>query len=66
MMLKSENFIIMWAYWKIHFLGKGGGGHTKKQYVAVGGNCLKREAWTVCRFNGGGLAKESNAPYVDY
>ena len=48
------------------FRKRGGGGHTKKQYVAVGGNCLKREAWTVCRFKGGGLAKESNAPYVDY
>ena len=28
MMLKRENFIIMWAHWKIHFLGKGGG-HNK-------------------------------------
>ena len=25
MMLKRENFIIMWAQWKIHFLGKGVG-----------------------------------------
>ena len=24
---------------------------TKKQYI--GGNCLKRQAWTVCRFKGG-------------
>ena len=63
MKLKNENVIIMWAYWKIHFLGKGGGSQ-KKQYV--GGNCLKRGAWTVCRFKGAGLAKGSNAPYVDY
>ena len=26
MRLKWENFIIMWAHWKIHFLVKGGGG----------------------------------------
>ena len=24
---------------------------TKNQYI--GGNCLKRQAWTVCRFKGG-------------
>ena len=53
MSLKRENFIIMWAHWKIHFLRKGeGGGHKKKQYV--GDNCLRRGAWTVCRFKGGG------------
>ena len=48
------------------FFRKGGegGGSQKKQYV--GGNCLKRGAWTVCRFKGAGLAKGSNAPYVDY
>ena len=28
---------------------------TKKQYR--GGDCLKRGAWTVCRFKGGGLLK---------
>ena len=32
MRLKRENFIIMWAHWKIHFLGKGRGSQ-KKQYV---------------------------------
>ena len=28
----------------------GGGGGTKNQYR--GGDCLKRGAWTVCRFKG--------------
>ena len=33
MRLKRENIIIiMWAQWKIHFLGKGGGSQ-KKQYI---------------------------------
>ena len=31
-------------------------GVTKNQYI--GGNCLKRWAWTLCRFRGGGLAKK--------
>ena len=52
MSLKRENFIIMWAHCKIHFLGKGEGGSQKIQYV--GGNCLRMGAWTVCRFKGGG------------
>ena len=29
MRLKREYFIITWAHWKIHFLGKGAGGHNK-------------------------------------
>ena len=33
--------------WKIHFWGEG---LTKNQYI--GGNCLKRGAWTFCRFEG--------------
>ena len=28
------------------------GGFTKNQ--DIGGNCLKREAWAVCKFRGGG------------
>ena len=36
--------------------GEGGvGGHEKTIYR---GNCLKREAWSVCKFKGGGLAKK--------
>ena len=35
--------------------GGGGGGHEKTIYR---GNCLKREAWSVCKFKGGGLAKK--------
>ena len=60
-----ENFNILWIHWKIHFLGGRGG---KKIYIYIyRGNCLKREAWTVCRFKRGGLAKkESNTLYVDY
>ena len=38
----------MGIHWKIRFSGR----FTKKQYV--GGNCLKREAWIVCRFKAGG------------
>ena len=41
MRLKRENFIILWAHWKIHFLGNGGGGSHKKQYMYIGGTCLK-------------------------
>ena len=33
----------------------GVGGHEKTIYR---GNCLKREAWSVCKFKGGGLAKK--------
>ena len=62
-----ENFNILWIHWKIHFLGVGGGGGNKKKEYIYGGNCLKRGAWTVCRFKRGGLAKkESNTLYVDY
>ena len=32
------------------------GGSQKKQYV--GGNCLKRETWIVCRFRQGELGKK--------
>ena len=67
MSLKRENFIIMQAHWKIHFLGKGEGGDQKKKKQYVGVNFLTRGAWTVCRFKEGGTwQKESNALYVDY
>ena len=36
-------------------VGGGVGGHEKTIYR---GNCLKREAWSVCKFKGGGLAKK--------
>ena len=52
--LKMESFNIIWVHWKIDFLG-GSGGHKKIRYRE---NCLKRGAWTVCRFKGGGLAKK--------
>ena len=38
--LKMENFNIMWVHWKIHFLGRwgggAGGGSQEKQYIARG------------------------------
>ena len=40
---------------KSDFYGGGVGGHEKTIYR---GNCLKREAWSVCKFKGGGLAKK--------
>ena len=40
MRLKRENFIILQAHQKIHFLGNGGGGHTKNN-IYIGGTCLK-------------------------
>ena len=63
MRLKRENFIVMWAHWKIHFLGKGGGVTKKTMYR---GNCLKRGLRQFADLREGGLAKESNALYVDY
>ena len=50
--LRIKNLNITGVHQKIQFLGRGG--VTKNQYI--GGNCLKRGTWTVCRFNGG-LAK---------
>ena len=54
-----KNLNVMWIHWKIRFLwggGEGGvGGHENTIYR---GNCLKREAWSVCKFKGGGLAKK--------
>ena len=47
--------------WKILYHGCAlknlifSGGFIKKQYI--GGNCLKRRAWTVCKFKGGLLKK---------
>ena len=43
----------MGVHWKIQFLG---GGFTRKQYIW--GNCPKKGAWTVCRFNTGVDKKE--------
>ena len=51
MRLKREKFIIMWAYWKIHFLGKG----EVIIKLIYKGELPKKEACTVCRFKGGGL-----------
>ena len=68
MRLKREKFIIMWAHWKIHFLGKrrggGGGGVTKKQ--KKGGIAKKGGLGQFADLRERGLAKESNALHVDY
>ena len=34
-----------------YYVGSLKGGH--KIYIYIGWNCLKRGAWTVCRFKGG-------------
>ena len=50
MSLRMKNFNIYWIswnYWKIRFLV---GVHEKPIYCG-GGGCLKRGAWTVCRFS---------------
>ena len=38
-------------------------GFARNQYR--GGNCLKRGAWTVCRFKGGGLGKKERGGVFD-
>ena len=64
MRLKREYFIIMWAHWKIHFLGKRVGEVTIK--LICRGNCLKVGLAQFADLKEGGLAKESNALCVDY
>ena len=48
MVLRMENFNILGVHWKIGLLG----GRSQKNNIA-GRDCLKRGAWTVCRFKGG-------------
>ena len=50
--VKDEILIVQWSTEKSNFQG---GGFRKNYYI--GENCLKRGAWTVCRFQGG-LAKK--------
>ena len=40
------------------FMGGGEGGVGGHENTIYRGNCLKREAWSVCKFKGGGLAKK--------
>ena len=44
-----ENFNVLGVHEKIWVLG--GREVTKNQYIR--GSCLKRRAWTICRFKGG-------------
>ena len=62
--LTMKNFNIFGVHWKIWVLGGvGGGGLTKNQYR--GGNCLRRGAWTVYRFKGGGgLARKKGMVFL--
>ena len=62
MRLKRKNLIIMWTHWKTHFLRKRGGSQKKTIYR---GNCLKRGLGKSADLKERGLAKESNALYVD-
>ena len=68
--VRMKNFNILEVNRKIWFLQ---GVHKKKQYT--GGNCLKRKAWTVCRFKRRLYKKEGvvflrgghpNAHYLEY
>ena len=61
MLLKDGIGVKDEKFW--YYVGWLEGGHKKEQYI--GRNCLKRGAWTVCRFKGGGLAKkEGNTLYT--
>ena len=68
MRLKRENFIVMWAHWKIHFIGNGGGGggRVSQKKQCIGGIALKVGLGQFADLREGGVAKESNALYVDY
>ena len=55
MLLKDGMGVKDEKFW--YYVGWLEGWSQKKQYI--GRNCLKRGAWTVCRFKGGGLAKKS-------
>ena len=37
---------------------------TKNQYTGGGGDCLKRGAWTLCWFKGGGLGKKEGGVFL--
>ena len=55
--LRMKNLIFLGLTEKSDFYeGGGGGGHKKPIYR---GDCLKWEAWTVCRFKEGDLARGS-------
>ena len=49
----------MEVHWKNPIFREGG--VTKKQYI--GGTCLKKGAWTVCRFKRGLAEKEEGAVF---
>ena len=53
------NFNIFRVHGKIQVLE---GGLTKNRYT--GEDCLKRRAWTVCRFKKGGLARKRGVVFL--
>ena len=59
MVLRMKNFNILVVHLKIQLLG---GGLENPIYM---GNCLKRGAWTVCWFKGGGgLARKRGVVFL--
>ena len=59
MVLRMKNFNILGVHWKIWLLKRGGGGGGGSWKTNIeGGDCLKRGAWTVYWFKGGGLARK--------
>ena len=55
MRLRMKNFYVLGVHWKIQLLG---GDSQKNNIEGRLGDCLKRGAWTVCRFKGGLGKKE--------
>ena len=53
MVLRMKNFNILGVHWKIRLL-RGGPWKTNIEE----GDCLKRGAWRICWFKGGGLARK--------
>ena len=54
--LRIKILKIMGVYWKIQFSG----GSQEKQYW---GDCLKKGAWTICRFDRGLEEKEEGGVF---
>ena len=55
MELRMRNVNILGVHWKIRFLGERGRSRkTNTKGWGGGRDCLKMEAWTVCRFKGRG------------
>ena len=63
--VRMKYFNIFGIHRKIQFLGKkGGGGGAKNQYIEGLPKKVKREAWTVYIFRGGGLGKRGGVVFL--